>query len=65
MAGLMPNLDKKIFRLCMRQIHGVNYLCGLVKVTYSLYGPENFKISCMALCLNFCVLYDITVSLGG
>jgi hypothetical protein len=31
----------------------------------SLYGPENFKISCMTLFSNFFILYDTTVSLGG
>jgi hypothetical protein len=33
-------------------IFGENYLYGPVKLTYSLYGLEKFKIPCMILCLN-------------
>ena len=42
-------------------LSGEIYLYGAVKLSYSLYGPENFEISCMALCSIFNAPYDTTV----
>ena len=38
-----------------------NYMYVPVKLSYSLYGPANFEIPCMALCSIFNAPYDTTV----
>ena len=38
-----------------------NYLYGPMKLSYFLYGPENFEIPCMALCSIFNAPYDTTI----